>query len=104
MKKEDRNIEEALAASHRRRQGPEPGEDWEMSVMRSIRNVADAPQRVRWSELIGRLFWEICPAACAVIIFLAVATYRLNVIPPEDFAHMVTTDDTIEAIIADSNG
>ncbi len=104
MKKEDRNIEEALAAAHRRRQGPEPGEDWEVSVMRSIRNVAGESQGVRWSELIGRLFWEICPAACAVIIFLAIATYRLNVIPPEDFAQMVTADDTIEVIIGDSNG
>jgi hypothetical protein len=104
MKKENDTIEKALAAAYRNRQGPEPGEDWEMSVMRSIRKVPEVSPGIGWSELIGRLFWEICPAACAIIIFLAIASYRLNVVPPEDLAQMVTTDDTIEVILADSNG
>jgi len=104
MKKENEKIEKALAAAYRNRRGPEPGEDWESSVMRSIRNIPDVSEKARWSDFIGRLFWEICPAACAVIIILAIASYRLNVVPPEDLAQMVTTDDAIEYILADTNG
>lgn len=104
MKKENENIEKALAAAYRDREGPEPGEDWELSVMRSVRNIPGIPQGALRSDLIGRLFWEICPVACAVIIFLAIASYRLNVIPVDDLARMVYPDDTIEMTLADSNG
>jgi len=104
MKKDTEKIEKALAAAYRNRQGPEPGPDWEASVMRSVRNIPDVSEKARWSHLIGRLFWEICPAACAVIIFLAVASFRLNIIPDQDLAQMVTTDDAIEVMLADSNG
>lgn len=104
MKKDDERLQEALKTAYHGRKGPEPGEDWEMSVMKSVRNLPDTSESSRWSDLIGKLFWEICPAACAVIIFLAVASYRLNVVPPEDFAQMVGTDDTAEMILADSNG
>ena len=61
MKKDNEKIEKALAAAYRGRQGPEPGEDWEMSVMRSIRNMPDVSEKARWSQLIGRLFWETMP-------------------------------------------
>ena len=104
MKKENEKIEKVLAVTYRNRRGPEPGEDWELSVMRSIRNIPDISEKARWSDLIGRLFWEICPAACAVIIFLAIASYRVNVTPADDLAQMVSTDDTIEMMLADTNG
>lgn len=104
MKKDNEKIEKALAAAYHNRQGPQPGEDWEMSVMRDIRNTPGVAENAGWSQLIGRLFWELCPAACAVIIFLAAASYRLNVIPDQDLAEMVTTDDAIEMILTDSNG
>ena len=104
MKKENENIDKVLAAAHRGRRGPEPGEDWELSVMRSIRDIPEVPEKARWSYIVGRLFWEICPAACAVIIFLAIASYRLNVTPVDDLAQMVSTDDAIEVMLADTNG
>lgn len=104
MKKDNQKIEKALAAAYRNLRGPEPGEDWEMSVMRSIRNMPDASEKKRWPDILGRLFWKVCPAACAVIIFLAIVSYNLNVIPDQDLAQMVSTDDTIEMILADTNG
>ncbi len=104
MKKDSEKIEKALAAAYRGRQGPEPGEDWEMSVMRSIRNMPDVSEKVRWAQFIGKLFWELCPAACAIIIFLAVASYRLNIIPDQDIAQMVAADETVEMILMDPNG
>lgn len=104
MKKDNAKIENALAQAYRNRQGPEPGPDWEMSVIRSIRNLPDVSEKAHWSRIVGRLFWEICPVACAVLIFLAIASFRLNVIPDQDLAQMVTTDDAIEVMLADSNG
>ena len=104
MKKENEKIEKALAAAYRDRTGPEPGDGWELSVMRSIRDIPGVPEKARWSDIVGRLFWEICPAACAVIIFLAIASYRLNVTPVDDLAQMVSTDDAIEVMLADTNG
>lgn len=104
MKKDSKNIEEVLAKAYHNRQGPEPGEAWELSVMRSIRKMPDVSERVRWSRLIGRLFWELCPAACAIIIFLAAASYRLNLVPEQDFAQFVASDDGIEMVLPDPNG
>jgi len=104
MKKDGEKIEKALAAAYRGRRGPEPGEDWEMSVMRSIRNMPDVSEKARWAQLIGKLFWELCPAACAIIIFLAVASYRLNIIPDQDIAQIVAADETVEMILTDPNG
>lgn len=104
MKKNNEKIAKALAEAYRSRRGPEPGEAWELSVMRSIRNMPDVPEKARWSDFVGRFFWELCPAACVIIIFLAIASYRVNVTPVEDFAQMVTTDDTVEMILTGSNG
>lgn len=104
MKKENEKIEKALAAAYRDRTGPEPGEGWELSVMRSIRSIPDVPEKAPGPDLVGKLFWEICPAACAVIVFLAIASYRINVAPADDFARMVAPDNTIEMMLADTNG
>lgn len=104
MKRDDEKIEKTLFRAYRDRQGPVPGEDWEMSVMRSVRNLPDISEKARWSRLVGKLFWELCPAACALIIFLAIAAYNVNVIPDQDFAQIVASDDTIDMVWADPNG
>lgn len=103
MNKDNEKIEKALAAAYRDRPGREPGDDFEASVMKSLRNIPDVSENATWSRLVGKLFWELCPAACAIIIFLAIASFRLSIIPVDDFAQIVAADDSVEVMLADAN-
>jgi len=102
-KDEREKLEKALAASYRNRVGPEPGEEWETGVMNSIRSMpADAKENFTWADMFGSMFWRICPVACAIIIFLAVAVYRYDVIPaPEQDFVQIGVDDAVEMILLD---
>jgi len=97
-KDERERLEKVLATAYRSRGGPEPGEEWEARVMRGVRNLPGEVEGASWTDLFGRLFWRVCPAACAVIILLAVAVFRYDAAPQQDLVHMIT-DDTIEMVL-----
>lgn len=101
-KDEREKLEKALSVSYRNRVGPEPGEEWEAGVMNSIRSMPDAKESFTWADMFGKLFWRLCPVACAIIIFLAVAVYRYDVAPtPEQDFVQIGVDDTVEMILLD---
>lgn len=105
LKEEElKRLEKALAAAHRSRGGPEPGDSWEMEVMNSIgRRMPDASETPSWTDMFGKMFWRICPVACAIIIFLAVAVYRYDATGDQYFARIVA-DDNVELVLLDDNG
>lgn len=104
LKEEElKRLEKAFAAAHRSRGGPEPGDSWEMGVMNSIRRMPDASEAPAWTDMFGKMFWRICPVACAIIIFLAVAVYRYDVTADQYFARIVA-DDNVELVLLDDNG
>jgi len=104
LKKEELNrLEKALAAAHRSRGGPEPGDSWETEVMNSVRRMPDASETSAWTDMFGKMFWRICPVACAVIIFLAVAVYRYDATSDQYFTRIVA-DDNVEMVLLDDNG
>ncbi|OPY00447.1 MAG: hypothetical protein A4E60_02284 [Syntrophorhabdus sp. PtaB.Bin047] len=93
-------LEKVLAAAYRSRGAPGPGEKWETQVMRSIRNLPDEMQGTSWTDLFGRLFWRVCPVACAIVILLAAAAFRYDVAPQQDLVQMFM-DDTVETVLLD---
>lgn len=97
-KDERERLEKTLAAAYRNRGAPEPDEEWEARVMRGIRNVPDEVRGISSADLFGRLFWRVCPVACAVLILLAAAVFRYDVTSQQDLVHMIT-DDTIETVL-----
>ncbi|MHB8110952.1 MAG: hypothetical protein ACYDHW_13085 [Syntrophorhabdaceae bacterium] len=104
LTEEEKRLEKALAENYRRREGPGIGPEWELKVMTSIRSLPEKAEGKNWLEIPGRLFWELCPVACAILIFLAVSVFRYNVTPEQDFAQFFT-DDTVETMIVDgTNG
>jgi len=104
LKEEElKRLEKALAAAHKSRGGPEPGDSWETEVMNSIRRVADVSETPAWTDMFGKMFWRICPVACAILIFLAVAVYRYDVTADQYFTRIVA-DDTVELVLLDDNG
>ena len=100
LKDEKERFEKTLATAYRSRGGREPGEAWEARVMRSIRNLPDKAQGAPWTDAFGRLFWRVCPVACAIVIFLAVAVFRYDVAPELDLAQIIA-DDTAETVFLD---
>ncbi len=99
-KDEKERLETALAAAYRSRGGPEPGEEWETRVMRDVRSLPDEIEGISWTDLFGRLFWRVCPVACAIVILLAVAMFRYEAASQQDLVQMFT-DDTIETVLLD---
>jgi hypothetical protein len=103
LKEEElKRLEKALAAAHKSRGGPGPGDSWEMEVMNSIRRMPDASEAPAWTDMFGKMFWRICPVACAIIILLAVAVYRYDVTADQYFARIVA-DDSVELVLMDDN-
>lgn len=99
-KDEKERLEKALAAAYRSRGEPEPGDEWEARVMRSVRNLPDEVEGASWTDLFGRLFWRVCPVACAIVIFLAVAVFRYDAASQQDLVQIIT-DDTVETVLLD---
>ncbi|MEN6617259.1 MAG: hypothetical protein ABFD12_11930 [Syntrophorhabdus sp.] len=99
----EKRLERALAESYRRRESPEIGPDWEHKVMTSIRSLPGIEEK-KWFEISGRVFWELCPVACAILIFLAVSVFRYNVMPEQDLAQLFTVDTVETLIVDDTNG
>ncbi len=99
-KDERERLEAALAAAYRSRGVPEPGEEWESQVIRGVRNLPDQVGGASLTDLFGSLFWRVCPVACAIIIFLAVAVFRYDAAPKQDLVQMMT-DDTVETVLLD---
>jgi len=57
------------------------GDKWPQDVMRRVRNLG--PIRSRKSILIPfeQFFWRLAPAVCLMIILLATALYKMEVVP-----------------------
>jgi len=99
-KDERERLEAALAAAYRSRGVPEPGEEWESQVIRGVRNLPDQVGGASLTDLFGSLFWRVCPVACAIIIFLAVAVFRYDTAAEQDLAQIIT-NDTVETVLLD---
>lgn len=97
-------LEKALAAAYRNRGGPEPGEAWETRVMNGIRDLPYEAQGTPWWDISGRLFWRVCPVACAIIIFLAVAVLRYDVAAELDLAQLMAYDAVEMVLLDPDNG
>jgi len=52
------------------------------------------------TDLFGSLFWRVCPVACAIVIFLAVAVFRYDTAAEQDLAQIIT-NDTVETVLLD---
>ncbi|MDD3847648.1 MAG: hypothetical protein PHC90_14965 [Syntrophorhabdaceae bacterium] len=91
-------LEKALAAAYRNRGGPEPGEAWETRVMNGIRDLPCETQGTPWWDISGRLFWRVCPVACAIIIFLTIAVFRYD-LAAESYLAQLMADDTVEMVL-----
>jgi hypothetical protein len=101
LKKERRKkLGKVLIAAYRNREQQELGDAWETRVMNSVRNMPPVSTRTCWPELFGSLFWQLCPAACAIIIFLAIAIFHYDILAEQDWARIIT-DDTIEVTLLD---
>lgn len=101
LTEKEKRLERAFAEDYRRRGAPEVGPEWELKVMASIRSLPGIEKK-SWFEIPGRLFWELCPVACAILIVLAISIVRYDVIPEQDFAQLLTVD-TVETLIVDEN-
>ncbi|OPY81486.1 MAG: hypothetical protein A4E65_01147 [Syntrophorhabdus sp. PtaU1.Bin153] len=103
-KEKQRKLMKVLAAAHRHHKQPEPGDAWEMQVMRSIRSVPPVSVKPTWAEMFGSLFWPLCPVACALIIFLAAAAFRYDVVAEQDYAQIFTEDTGEVTLLEPDNG
>jgi hypothetical protein len=93
-------LEKILVAAHGNREQSEPGDAWEMSVMNSVRKIPTVSERFAWSEFFDSFFWQFCPVACAIIIFLAVAIFSYDIIADKDYA-LIFMDESIEVTALD---
>jgi hypothetical protein len=72
-------IEERLVESYRRREIPEPGDNWQAGVMSAVNEhpFPEEPDR----ELFGRLLWRFSGAAAAVSAAMLVLLISTGVVP-----------------------
>jgi hypothetical protein len=105
LKKERRRkLGKVLIAAYRNCGQQESGDAWETRVMNSVRNMPPVSTRTAWPEMLGSLFWQLCPVACAIIIFLAIAIFHYDILAEQDLARIVIDDINEVTLLDPDNG
>jgi len=103
-KEQEKKLRKVLVAAYKNREQQEPGSAWDTRVMRSIRNMPPVSTKPTWPEMFGSLFWPLCPVACALIIFLAVALFRYDIVAEQDYAQIFMEDTSEVTLLEPDNG
>ena len=95
-KKDYTQLENALRKAYRGKEKPQVSEQWEMSVMQSIRSLGALPFKTSPFELFEQFGWRFAPAACVVIALLTFWIVKLDFAPEDEMAKF-SIDHPIEA-------
>jgi hypothetical protein len=71
-------LRKALKMVYRQKEAAQVHERWELSVMTRIRGLASAHRAPGYLERFEPFVWRLAPAACILVIVLAVAVTQLD--------------------------
>ncbi|HUU41013.1 MAG TPA: hypothetical protein VMW42_08740 [Desulfatiglandales bacterium] len=97
LKMEIESIKELLRGAYHERENAEVSHQWRLNVMDHIRNIGAIKTTPAYITLFEQSFWRLAPAACFLIIVLAVLLLKFDFTPEyEVFASLINDVELVD--------
>ena len=94
-------LHKALAKAHQTRENIPLSQQWQDSVMRSVRALDPTGARAKQDKSCRRVAWRLAPAAGILLIVLAVLLHSFVLGPEKSSSHAISLDDPAEVVVAE---